>query len=181
MDRMSKRHYDVEPALGYPIEYGLLVSALTDGTSEWREELGAVSDDVVVWQPVQRGHSIGGVILHMIDVEAFWIETAALGRERSGEELNELLSQETDPYSFNWVVPPRKPLAYYLELQDRIRSRTLESIKQFPDPATVIHREGWNSTMTLRWILNHVVAHEAYHGGQAVMLKEMWLQHQGAK
>ena len=180
MELMSKRHYDVEPALGYPIEYGLLVSALADGTREWREELGQVPDGAVIWQPVQNGHSIGAVILHMIDVEAFWIETAALGRERSGDELNELLSKETDQYAFNWVVPPRKPLAYYLELQDRIRARTLASIKQFPEPATIIQREGWNSTMTLRWILNHVVAHEAYHGGQAVMLKAMWERHQSA-
>jgi uncharacterized damage-inducible protein DinB len=65
-------------------------------------------------------------------------------------------------------------LAYYYEIQDRVRARTLESIKTFPDPATVIEREGWSSSVTLRWILNHVVAHESYHGGQAVMLKALW-------
>jgi uncharacterized damage-inducible protein DinB len=171
---MNKRLYDVEPAAGYPIEYGLLISTLQDGTREWREELGDVTEDAIVWQPYAKGHSIGGVILHMIDVEAFWIETAALDRERSSEELQELFSKETDQYAFNWVVPPRKPLAYYLELQDKVRARTLESIKHFPDPATVISRDGWSSSMTLRWILNHVVAHEAYHGGQTVMLKALY-------
>jgi uncharacterized damage-inducible protein DinB len=171
---MQKRLYDVEPASGYPVEYGLLVSALQDGTREWREELGDVSIEEIVWQPYKQGHSIGAVILHMIDVEAFWVETAALGRERDPDEIRELLSEETDQYGFNWVVPPRQPLSYYLELQDRVRARTLESIKSFPDPATVIDREGWSSALTVRWILNHVVAHEAYHGGQAVMLKAMY-------
>lgn len=171
---MQKRIYDVEPASGYPVEYGLLVSTLQDGTREWREELGDVTEDALVWQPYRNGHSIGAIILHMIDVEAFWVETAALGRERSSDELEELLSAETDQYSFNWVVPPRKPLSYYLELQDKVRTRTLESIRSFPDPATVIDREHWTSSMTVRWILNHVVAHEAYHGGQAVILKTLF-------
>lgn len=174
MERMDKRLYDVEPASGYPVEYGLLISSLQDGTREWREELGDVPEEAIVWQPFKHGHSIGGVILHMIDVEAFWIETAALGRDRDPAELSELLSNETDQYSFKWVVPPHKPLSYYLALQDKVRARTLESIKHFPDPATVISREGWSSSMTLRWVLNHVVAHEAYHGGQTVILKALY-------
>lgn len=174
MDFMQKRLYDVEPALGYPMEYGLLVSTLQDGTREWRDELGEVSEEAIVWQPFKNGHSIGAVILHMIDVEAFWIETAALGRDRAPEELKELLSEETNQDAFHWVVPPKRPLSYYLDYQDKIRQRTLESIKFFPDPATVISKDGWSSDMTVRWILNHVVAHEAYHGGQVVMLKAMF-------
>jgi len=169
-----KRVFDIEPANGYPAEYGLLVSALQDGTREWREELGDVPDEAVVWQPYKDGHSIGGLILHMIDVEAFWIETAALSRERDEAEIKELFSSETDQYAFKWVVPPRKPLAYYLELQDKVRARTLESIKHFGDPATVIDQEGWSSSVTLRWILNHVTSHESYHGGQAMMLKVLF-------
>lgn len=171
---MTKRHYDIEPASGYPTEYGLLVSALQDGTREWRDELGEVDEDAIVWQPVPNGHSIGAILLHMIDVEAFWVETAALGRERSPSELKELLSEETDVDAFKWVVPPRRPLDYYYEYQDKIRARTLESIKLFPDPATIIEREGWSSSVTVRWILSHVVAHEAYHGGQAVILKSLY-------
>ncbi len=175
---MQKRRFDVEPTNGYPAEYGLLISALLDGTREWRDELEDVTEEAIVWQAFPKGHSIGGVILHMIDVEAFWIETAALGRDRAPEELKELLSEETDQYGFNWVVPPKKPISYYFELQDKVRVRTLESIKSFPDPATVISRDGWEYEMTLRWVLNHVVAHEAYHGGQAVMLKAMYERRQ---
>lgn len=168
------RFYDVEPLHGYPTEYGLLVAALQDGTRKWREEIGEVNDDAVIWQPVKNGHSIGGIILHMIDVEAFWIETAALGRDRDPEEVKELLSEEIDQYAFNWVVPPHKPLAYYLDLQDKVRERTLESIKSFPEPTTQVSFDQGNFIVTLRWILSHVVNHEAYHGGQAVMLKSMW-------
>jgi uncharacterized damage-inducible protein DinB len=171
---MSKRLFDVEPAQGYHSEFGLLVSNLIDGTREWREELGEVSPEAITWQAFPKGHSIGGVILHMIDTEAFWIETAALGRTRPENELIELMSHETDQYAFTWVVPPHQPLEYYFELQDRVRARTLESIKSLPDPATVISREGWAYEVTVRWILNHVASHEAYHGGQAVMLKALY-------
>lgn len=171
---MEKRLYDVAPADGYPLEYGVLVASLQDGTREWRSELGDVSEEEIIWQPYERGHSIGAIILHMIDVEAFWIETAALGRERPAGEAEELLSDQIDQYGFDWVVPPKRPLSYYIELQDKVRARTLESIKDFPDPSTVITRDGWSASMTLRWILNHVINHEAYHGGQAVMLKAMY-------
>ena len=171
---MTSRHFDIEPASGLPTEYGLLAAALQDGTREWREELGDVPDEAMYWQPFENGHSIGALILHMVDVEAFWIETVALERERSQEELKELLSDEVDQYAFNWIVPPKKPLAYYYEIQDRIRDRTLQSIRHLPEPSTVIEREGWSYSTTIRWILNHVVAHESYHGGQAVLLKALW-------
>jgi uncharacterized damage-inducible protein DinB len=168
------RLFDIEPTSGLPMEYGLLAAALQDGTREWREELDEVPDEAVWWQPFENGHSIGALILHMVDVEAFWIETVALERERSADELRELLSEEVDQYAFKWILPPKKPLAYYYEIQDRIRARTLESLKHLPDPATVIAREGWSYSTTIRWILNHVVAHESYHGGQAVLLKALW-------
>ncbi|HJP82806.1 MAG TPA: DinB family protein [Fimbriimonadaceae bacterium] len=170
------RVYDVEPASGYSGDYGFLVSALQDGTRHWREELGDVPDDAIAFQPIPKGHSIGGVLLHMIDVEAFWIETAALSRERSEDEMRELFSKENDVFAFRWVVPPRRPLSYYFELQDKVRARTLESIKSFPEPSTVISMEGWTTAVTARWIINHVIAHESYHGGQLVMLKAMYEQ-----
>lgn len=71
-----------------------------------------------------------------------------------------------------WPTPPRKPLAWYLEQQDTIRTRTREIIRTLNDPEMAIPCKG--QTFTLRWLLHHVLTHEAYHGGQAVLLALQW-------
>lgn len=42
---------DVLPVPGAEVQIGLLLAMLDDGANEWREELGAVSDEAVLWQP----------------------------------------------------------------------------------------------------------------------------------
>jgi hypothetical protein len=71
-----------------------------------------------------------------------------------------------------WPAPPRRPISWYFELHDRIRARTLESIKQWP--AADATREHNGRPRSMRWVLGHVIQHEAYHGGQAVLLNRLW-------
>jgi uncharacterized damage-inducible protein DinB len=171
---VSKPIQDIEPLAGYPADYAILLAMLQDGTRDWRDEIGEVTEDELVWQPHPGAHSIGGVILHMVDVEGWWIEEAVLGRERSVEETQELLSEETQQYKGLWPTPPRKPLSYYYELQDRVRERTIESVRAFGPVTDTVTGTPWEKAYTLRWVLNHVVAHESYHAGQAVLLKSLY-------
>jgi uncharacterized damage-inducible protein DinB len=170
---MSTKRLDVKPAKGTDPQIGMLIAMLEDGTREWREELGNVPDDAVIWQPFPHGHSIGVILLHIADAEAFWIEQVVARRERSAEELKLLLSEEIDQYVPQWPTPPARPLSYYYEIHDRIRERTLKTLKQYDDPEQIFARrrtDGSQWEYTLRWILHHVITHEAYHGGQAVLI-----------
>jgi uncharacterized damage-inducible protein DinB len=171
---MERTLYDVAPLPGCHPEHGLILASLQDSTREWRAELNTVSEDGIVWQPFPGGHSIGGVLLHMAGVEAYWIEQFCLGRTLSKKELEESMSDETDQDAVKWPVPPHKPLSYYYGIQDRIRARTLESVKHLPEPTHV--KERGNEAFTMRWVLAHVADHEGYHGGQAVLLKELYLR-----
>src|SRR5437763_1991032 len=67
------QHYDVEPLPGVEPQIGLLQAVWRDSTREWRKNLGEVSDEAIAWQPFPGGHSIGGVLLHMIACETWWI------------------------------------------------------------------------------------------------------------
>lgn len=164
---------DAKPLPGYQEPYGLLCAILQDGTNEWRWELDPeLSDDVIVWQPYPGMHSVGGAILHIISTEVFWFERFVLGLPANEEERVLLMSDEIDVDEWQWPTPPRKPLAWYFELHDRIRARTLESIKRWPDPEFAIDLHG--DMRTMRWVLGHVIQHEAYHGGQAVLLSSLW-------
>jgi len=163
---------DVAPLPGYPEAYGLLLAVLQDGTREWRQELDPdLSEDAVLWQPHPGMHSIGGIILHIATVEVGWFERFVLDMPWDPEERATLMAAETDVDEWQWPVPPHKPLSWYFEVHDRIRARTLETIKRWPAPDFAKGEEGG---ITMRWVLGHVIQHEAYHGGQAVLLQRLW-------
>jgi len=168
---MSKPHYDIAPLPGYPEPYGTLLATLQDGSREWRDELGEPDPESIVWQPYPKSHSIGGVLLHIAEVEAYWIEEFSLGRTIDPEEAKLYMSAEIDQYAGSWPTPPKEPIGYYFEILEKVRTRTLESVKSFAPPETIIERE-WETT-TLRWVLAHVIEHDSYHGGQAVLLKAL--------
>ena len=159
---------DVLPVPNADIQIGLLLAMLDDGTNEWREELGAVSNETVVWQPFPGGHSIGTLILHIADVEVFWLNQVGAGRTRSEEERARLLSKETQQDQVKWPTPPSQPLSWFLAQHDEIRARTRHIVSTWDNPAHV--RPLDDEEFTRRWLLHHVLTHEAYHGGQAVLL-----------
>ena len=81
---------------------------------------------------VPRAHSIGALILHMADVEAYWLHEVGAGQVRSEEELSRLLSQETQQYQIQWPVPPAQPLSWYYAQHNAIRRRTHELVTKYP-------------------------------------------------
>jgi uncharacterized damage-inducible protein DinB len=164
---------DAAPLPGYQEPYGLLCAILQDGTNEWRGELPRDLDaDAVAWQPYPGGHSIGGIMLHIIGVEVFWFERFALGSAGDPEERKLLMVEEIDVDEWRWPEPPRQPIAWYFDLHDGIRARTLEGIKSWAEPDVAKELHGHPRTM--RWVLGHVIQHEAYHGGQAVLIGRLW-------
>ena len=160
---------DTKPLPGYQEPYGLLAAVLQDGTKEWRGELGdSLSAEAMVWQPHPGLHSVGAIILHIISVEIIWFERFVLHLPIDPEEKALLMMDEIDVDAEQWPEPPQRPLSWYFELQDRIRARTLEGLKRWPDPEET--RKDGSRVVTPRWVLGHVIQHEAYHGGQAVLL-----------
>lgn len=171
-------HYDLNLPEGYDPQIALLLGSLQDSTREWRDNLGSVSPEAVIWQPKPFAHSIGAEILHMADAEAFWFETFAAGKTRPRGEMKRLMVNEIKLYGGKWPVPPAEPIEWYFELMDGIRKRSIEALKGLP--ADKLY-ERKTFSCTLRWVVAHVVEHDSYHGGQAVLLHELWKKDQGKK
>lgn len=164
---------DANPLPGYQDPYGLLCAILQDGTKEWRAELDPnLGEAAVIRQPAPGMHSIGAIMLHIIAVEIFWFEKVALDLPYDPEEMKRLMWDDTDVDEWRWPAPHKKPISWYFDLHDEVRARTLEGIKKWPPADTVRGNE--ERSCTLRWILGHVIQHEAYHGGQAVLLNGLW-------
>lgn len=170
---------DVAPLPGYAEPYGLLCAILQDATKEWRWELdGDLGSEVTTWRPQPGGRSIGAVILHMIAAELFWFEQFALDRQIDPDDKKRLLWDELDVDSGTWPDAPAQPISWYFQLHDSYRARTLEAVKAWPPADTLKDLHGWPRSM--RWVLGHVIQHEAYHGGQVVVLYDLWKARAGA-
>src|SRR5687768_9354134 len=113
---------DLPPLPGYHPEIGLLLADLQDSTQNGRMELGTVGTEALRWQPYPGGPSIGMLILHLADCEAYWFETVGAGRPRSKEEADLCLSEQTNQYGPSWPACPRKPLSYFYGIQDQVRA-----------------------------------------------------------
>jgi uncharacterized damage-inducible protein DinB len=165
------KFFDVEPAEGFDPQIGLLLATLNDSTLEWRENLGEPPVEAILWQPAEGFHSIGALILHMIDTEVYWLEEFAAGRAMTEDEKRLLMTLEIKQDSVQWPVPHAQPIQWYYDLHDRTRRRVIESIRGM-NPERRLGDDSFGCT--LRWVLAHVAEHDAYHGGQAVLLHELW-------
>lgn len=166
---------DTVPLPGYPEPYGLLCAILQDATIDWRSEIHEdLGPEITTWRPRPGGQSIGAIILHMIIAEVFWFEQFALDRVISAEDKELLKWNEIDVDEGHWPDVPSQPLSWYFALHDRFRARTLEAVKSWPAADFLKDRAGEDWKYSMRWVLGHVVQHEAYHGGQIVMLYDLW-------
>lgn len=164
---------DVRPVEGYEPEIGLLLASLEDGRREWLGEMGDVDERALVQRPFPGGPSIGAEILHIAWVEAAWIARSVGGRALSEEFQRRTRADETDVDAARWPDAPQMPLADYLALLEEVRGTTREVLRAERDPARAIQSDPQWQPDTVRWIVSHVVQHEAYHGGQAVLVKRM--------
>jgi uncharacterized damage-inducible protein DinB len=164
------RKLDVEPLEGYHPDVGLLLATLQESTKEYRRYLADLPDEAITYQARSGGHSIGGLLLHMADVELYWVLSVGAGR-RIPRDL--LPKYECDQYGADWPSPPSLSLEEYVAILDKVRDITLVTARDF-HPDTIITRKSWKAELSHRWILGHVIAHDSYHGGQAVVLRDLY-------
>jgi uncharacterized damage-inducible protein DinB len=169
---MNRELFDAAPLAGCQRDLGLLAAVLQDGTREWRWELEGVTEDAIVWQPFPNGHSIGAMMFHIIEAEVYWVEMICKEMPANEALMKEIMSAEIKQDEIQWPTPPKKPISYYFELHDQVRARMLKHIETLQDPAAVKTRK--NDDVTVRWVLGHIIQHEAYHGGQIVLLNEIY-------
>ena len=149
-----------------------LLEMLDSTSAMGRAELRGVSDEELRWQATKGGHSIGMILLHIADVEYWWVQVVALGWPQDQALHDKLLSRETNQYAGAWPKPPVRRKAWFLKQCDEVRAvtkRELVGLDASKHKGRIGERE-----YSLRWILHHLIEHEAYHLGQAVLLRELY-------
>jgi uncharacterized damage-inducible protein DinB len=132
---------------------------------------------------IAGAHSIGALVLHIVEAEWYWMQMVVLGH----------VLNDADRSAPCWDVlknPDRFPERGYsaefcLDEIKRIRNQTQQTLASFNDADLErifsIERRGELHERSLRWILHHLIDHEAQHKGQILMLKRlMGLTNDGA-
>jgi uncharacterized damage-inducible protein DinB len=144
------------------------LTQLDQATHEWLSQLDTdVTESELMWQAFSDGHSIGSVLTHIAEVEAYWLHHIACGEPYQDLE-GEVLNAEIDQFGIKWPTPPPHPLSFYKALLTTTREKTKLLIGALENPNHKALRG--EREFILSWLMTHVIVHEAYHGGQAVLL-----------
>ncbi|RYG36810.1 DUF664 domain-containing protein [bacterium] len=165
--------YDLHPPTDFADpEVALLFGALQDGTREWKEELaldGEPSPADLQRPLFASGHSIGALLLHIADVEIEWVETRTFGIPREFIEEKFMGGLDTDMENSIWPEPPHLTLAEHFKILQGARARTRRLLSEVEADRLFEHR---GDEYTVRWLLNHLIGHEAYHAGQILLIRQ---------
>lgn len=164
--------FDLEIRAGFHPEIASLIATWEDGTREWLESLGEPSEEALVWQPYANGPSIGGEMLHMIECDMFWVEEVLGGLAERNDHPAVKYGKGLDQENHIWPTAYSENWAWYLDLYLTSRKSVLDQLSNLTDITKVYPFKG--GEFTARWIVAHIVEHDSYHGGQAVLLHEMW-------
>jgi uncharacterized damage-inducible protein DinB len=148
-----------------------LRKTLDQGTRDWKKSLGEVSEEQIGWKPPNEERSIGGIFLHMIAWEAWWCERFVAGGEIEPQTLASLNLSHFFDLSANTPHPPAKPLEWYYDQMVLNRERC-QLVFEIVRPETKIKRG--ETSRSVQWVFNHLINHDSYHGGQAVLLKSQF-------
>lgn len=170
---MSQHVLNPHPGLSTGIGYYL------SGMEEVREQVvnavKNIPDDLIGTPAFLGAHSIGALVLHIGEAEWFWMQMVVCGQKLT-DEVKESAFWDVleDP-----ELMSRKGYTaeFCLREVEKIRNQTRDVLfarnDSDLDQMITFERRGKTNQYTLRWILHHLMDHEAQHKGQILMLKRI--------
>lgn len=170
---MRERVLTPHPGLSTGIGYYL------SGMEEVRSQLVATVKDIpdeLIGKPAFLGaHSIGALVLHIGEAEWFWMQMVVCGHQLTDEDKKAPYWDILD--DVDAVARSGFTTAFCLQEAEKIRNQTRDVLFSYSDKdlERIIHfeRPDKPTEHNLRWILHHLIDHEAQHKGQILMLKRL--------
>lgn len=172
-DKMPRRV--LSPAAGVPREIGLCLSGMDEVREQLCAAVGVMSTADIGRCAVSGAHSIGALVLHIGEAEWWWMQCVVSHHKLTDENAKAPfwdVLKEPDRVANNGYSAE-----FCLREAARIRAQTREVLVKFADDdldrVFTFERDGNTSDLNLRWILHHLIDHEAQHKGQILMLKRL--------
>lgn len=147
-------------------------------------DLASCKASELAWQPRRGSNTIGMLLAHCAVVEVYWLMIAT--RSFTPEQFEAVLGIGIDddgmPLPPDGMPPSAlggRSLAYYRRLHDRARAFVRRTAHGFAPAALVrvvqrLRRDGSRHDFNVRWILYHVLEHQAAHYGQMLLLRHQY-------
>ncbi len=142
------------PRTGGP-ETTILPSTLRYLRASLLRKADGLDDDTARWSPVASGTSILWLIDHMAFVEEIWFVNRFLGEG----EIRPFISSDT--------------LQQARDNYEIVGQRVDEVIDQTLDFDTMSAGDTGNESVSMRWILTHLISELARHAGHADIIREL--------
>lgn len=170
---MRRRVLTPHPGLSTGIGYYL--SGMEEVRSQLVAAVKTIPDELIGKPAFLGAHSIGALVLHIGEAEWFWMQMVVSGHQLTEEDqkapywdiLDDVESVQRNGYTTEFC----------LQEAENIRNQTRDILFSYNDKDLdrIIHfeRKDKPTEHNLRWILHHLIDHEAQHKGQILMLKRL--------
>lgn len=163
------------PAAGMPTEIGYYLSGMDEVRGQLREVVAEMSSEDLGCCGISGAHSIAALVLHIGEGEWYWMQMVVNGHKLTAEDR---VAPFWDVFEFpESFVEKNYSAAFCLNQVDAIRKQTRDLLASFTDDDLnrmfSRSKRGVKSEHSLRWILHHLIDHEAHHKGQILMLKRL--------
>jgi uncharacterized damage-inducible protein DinB len=170
MDKLVRRF--IEPAPGFSGELGVWVASLDDVRRRTVEAVTGLTIDQLAWKPPAGGNTIGQLLRHIALVELDWVLTDLSRGEALSKDAPPILRLDGA-----MADPGPQPLEIFTAALDYARKETKTRLGRYGrDEIEKIREyagEGTRKVFNVRWILLHLLDHEAQHAGQILAVKRM--------
>lgn len=173
---MKSERQNFAPVKGYPKEIGFCLSGMEEVREQLREAVRDLSNKEISAKLLPGMHSIGQLVLHSAEAEWLWIQCIVAQKPLDEAEAiekahwNVLLDENFAAKNYS--------AEFCIEAVDKISALTREKLKEFSDADLEKYfdwtkDDGTKTGKPLRWILHHLIDHEAQHKGQILMIKRL--------
>jgi uncharacterized damage-inducible protein DinB len=171
-------------------QIGLFIAQLDDQNRRLLEDIHDITPAELEWQSAPGMNTIGMLLAHIAIVEVWWMQIGPLAAgnvEAASAPLPGILGvglkDDGMPIEKANGEPPNilagRDLAFYEDLCRKARNFTKETTVSFTDEdldrtGSLKRRDGSTGTYTVRWVLYHLLEHEAAHYGQISLIRHQY-------
>jgi uncharacterized damage-inducible protein DinB len=170
---MSRHVLIPHPGLATGIGYYL--SGMEEVREQVREAVKGIDVEHLGKPAFLGAHSIGALVLHIGEAEWWWMKCNVAGHQLTDEDAKapywDVLDEPEGFANHGYTAE------FCLQELDKIRNQTRDLLFGYADKdlerIVTFERHGEQRDHSLRWILHHLIDHEAQHKGQILMLKRI--------
>jgi len=167
--------YTLDSVSDLSTQIGFYFAGMEEVREQVREAVAGMSADHIGRPAISDAHAIGALVLHIGEAEWYWMQCVVSGHKVTDQiRCAPYWDVLKDPKSFS---DKSYSAEFCLNEIKKIREQTHSTLAAFKDSDLErifsTERRGETHERSLRWILHHLIDHEAQHKGQILMLKRL--------